>query len=192
MKREIMMKKLSALCALLPVLLAGCASEPDTPYDVQDFKQGGDSAPYYNERSAQFMQPSNQYAGVSSYRPRMEEEKAEKDAKWNTSRKETEWQEYHGTMVRIETLLGSSELREMRLRLVQSANGMDVDGDARSILDKVAEFGMKRVCGRNSRSYMVVYDQPSFDVVRPTPYFDYQVKDNGETMREYGFKCIYD
>ena len=113
------------------------------------------------------------------------------DSKWNTSRKETTWQEYRGTMVKIEVLLGSSDLREMRLRLAQNANGMDVDSDMRNVLDKVAEFEMKRVCGRNTKSFMIVYDKSSFDVLRPTPYFDFQIKDDGVTMREYGFKCIY-
>ena len=178
-----------ALC--LTLLLGGCTVPADTPYNTQDFAQGGDDAPYYNERSAQFMEPENQYSDIDSHRPKMEAEKAEMDAKWNTSRKETTWQEYHGTMVRIEVLLGSNDLREMRLRLVQNANGMDVDGDARSVLDKVGEFEMKRVCGRNSKTFMVVYDRPSFDVLRPTPYFDYQATDDGATMREYGFKCIY-
>jgi hypothetical protein len=186
------MKKISAICCLLSAIcLAACSGAQDTPYDTGDFQYGGDNAPYYNERSAGFMQSDNQYAGIDSYRPRTAEEAAEKDSKWNTSRKETTWQEYRGTMVRIEVLLGSSDLREMRLRLNQNANGMDVDGDARDILGKVAEFEMKKVCGRNSRTFMIVYDEPSFETLRPTPYFDYQIKDDGVNMREYGFKCVY-
>jgi hypothetical protein len=192
MMERFLMKRLSVLGIFCFVLLAGCGGgEVDVPYDAQDFAQGGDNAPYYNERSAQLMQSSNQYADTDSYRPRTAADAADKDAKWNTSRKETIWREYHGTMIRAEILLGSSELREMRLRLVQNTNGMDIDGDMHGVLDNVAEFEMKRVCGRRSRSYMIVYDRPSFDVQRPTPYFDYQVKDDGANMREYGFKCLY-
>ncbi|MCL2749192.1 MAG: hypothetical protein FWE50_03925 [Alphaproteobacteria bacterium] len=183
------MKKLALFGLLLAV--CACSGSDDRPYDVYDFQNGGDNAPYYNERSAQFMQHDNQYAGVDSFRPIMEEEKAEKDAKWNTTRKDTSWQEYRGTMVRVEILLGDSELREMRLRMLQNSNGMDVNGDSRSVLNAVAEYEMKKVCGRNSRSFMIIYDKPSFDVGRPTPYFDFMITDDGVTMREYGFRCIY-
>jgi hypothetical protein len=181
------MKKL--LLFMFPIALAACAT--DTPYDTGDFQYGGETAPYYNERVAGNMGADNQYADLDGYRPRTAVEAAEKDTKWNTSRKETKWQEYHGTMVRVEILLGSSELREMRLRMLQNANGMDVDGDVRTILDRVSAFEMKKVCGRNSQAYAIVYDQPSFETLRPTPYFDYQIKDDGVTMREYGFKCVY-
>jgi len=183
------MKKF-AILGLMFALFA-CGGSDDRPYDVHDFQHGGDNAPYYNERSAQFMQADNQFAGIDSFRPIRQEEKAEKDAKWNTTRKNISWQEYRGAMVRVEILRGNSELREMRLRLVQSENGMDIDGDVRTILSKVAEYEMKKVCGRNSRSYMIVYDKPSFEVMRPNPYFDYIVSDDGSTMREFGFRCIY-
>ena len=94
-------------------------------------------------------------------------------------------------MVRVEILLGNTDLREMRLRLMQNADGMDVDGDARSVLATVADYEMKRVCGRNADSIVMVYDNPSFDVMRPTAYFDYRIEAEGATMREYGFRCVY-
>ncbi|MGI5845805.1 MAG: hypothetical protein ACOX7D_01290 [Alphaproteobacteria bacterium] len=171
----------------LVILLGACT----TTNNAQDFEQPCETTPFYNEQSAGLMGPHNQYANIDSLRPKTPEEAAHMDSKWNTSRKETTWQEYHGTMVRIEVLLGSDDLREMRLRLIQNANGMDVDGDFRSVLDKVSEFEMKRVCGRNSTSYVIVYDKPSFEVLRPTPYFDYRIQDDGVNMREYGFRCIY-
>ena len=186
------MKKYIPCTLSLMLLLGACTTTTEAPnYNTQDFEQGGDTAPYYNERSAGFMGPEDQYGDIDYRRPKMPPEKAEKDTKWNTSRKETSWQEYHGTMIRIEVLLGSDDLREMRLRLVQNATGMDVDGDIRSVLRKVSKFEMKRVCGRNSKSFIIVYDKPSFDVLRPTPYFDYKTQDDGANMREYGFKCIY-
>jgi len=58
-------------------------------------------------------------------------------------------------------------------------------------LGTVANFEMKRVCGRNAESFVLVYDSPSFEVLRPTPYFDYVAMNEGVTMREYGFRCVY-
>jgi excinuclease ABC subunit B len=54
-----------------------------------------------------------------------------------------------------------------------------------------ADYEMKRVCGRNASGIVMVYDKPSFDVMRPTPYFDYRIEAEGSTMREYGFRCLY-
>lgn len=120
-----------------------------------------------------------------------QQEMEEKNARWGTSRKDTRWQEYKGTMVRVQILLGNSNIREMRLRLMQNADGMDIDGDIRHILSRVADYEMKRICGRNTVSIAIVYDEPSFDVMRPTPYFDFKIEAEGATMREYGFRCEY-
>ena len=79
----------------------------------------------------------------------------------------------------------------MRLRLMQNADGMDIDGDSRAVLSKVADYEMKRVCGRNATSIVLVYDMPSFETMRPTPFFDYRIEAEGTTMREYGFRCVY-
>ena len=176
-----------AICALLSL---GACSNGDTPYNVEDFENGGADAPLYNERSSQFMQAENQYANIDSYKPKTAREKEESDNKWRSSRMETRWQEYKGTMVRVQILLGNSDVREMRLRLMQNADGMDIDGDARTILAKVADYEMKRICGRNTDSIVMIYDKPSFDVMRPTPFFDYRMEAEGATMREYGFRCV--
>ena len=53
---------------------------------------------------------------------------------------ETRWQEYKGAMVRVQILLGNTDMREMRLRLMQNADGMDIDGDSRTILSAVADY----------------------------------------------------
>lgn len=183
------MKK-SFLFALLGVLvLGGCTT--DVPYNETDFTQGGPDAPLYNERTSEFMQAENQYSDIDSFKPKTAVEKEQTSNRWNTSRKDTRWQEYKGTMVRVEVLLGNSDLREMRLRLMQNADGMDIDGDIRSVLANVADYEMKRICGRNADSIVMVYDKPSFDVMRPTPYFDYRIEAEGTTMREYGFRCVY-
>jgi hypothetical protein len=94
-------------------------------------------------------------------------------------------------MVRVEILLGDTEVREMRLRYMQSADGKDVDADVRTVLARVADYEMKKVCGRNAESIVIVYDEPSFEVMRPTSFFDYRVVAEGVTIREYGFKCVY-
>ena len=185
------MKKTLLFMICSAFILGACASDKDAPYNEVDFAQGGADAPLYNERTSGFMQPENQYSNIDSYKPKTAEEKEQIDNRWATSRKETRWQEYRGTMVRVEILLGNTDSREMRLRLMQNADGMDVDGDARTILAKVADYEMKRICGRNADSIVMVYDRPSFDVMRPTPYFDYRIEAEGSTMREYGFRCVY-
>ena len=177
------------VCAAL--LMAGCTSDKDAPYNQADFAHGGTDAPLYNERSSEFMQADNQYANIDSYKPKTAAEKEQNSNRWNTSRMETRWQEYKGAMVRIQILLGNTDLREMRLRLMQNADGMDIDGDSRTILAKVADYEMKRVCGRNADSIVMVYDRPSFDAMRPTPYYDFRIEAEGATMREYGFRCVY-
>jgi len=185
------MKK-TLLCAIsCAVLLGACANDTDAPYNTADFAQGGADAPLYNERSSEFMQSDNQYSNIDSYKPKTAAEKEQSNNRWNTSRMETRWQEYKGAMVRVQILLGNTDLREMRLRLMQNADGMDIDGDSRTILAKVADYEMKRICGRNADSIVMVYDKPSFDVMRPTPYFDYRIEAEGATMREYGFRCVY-
>jgi len=190
-KREKDMKKNLLFLMLGALVLVGCGGGSDAPYNQQDFAQGGEDAPLYNERTSEFMQSDNQYANIDSYKPKTAAEKEQNSNRWNTSRMETRWQEYKGTMVRVQILLGNTDLREMRLRLMQNADGMDVDGDARTVLAAVADFEMKRVCGRNADSIVMVYDKPSFDAMRPTPYFDYRIEAEGATMREYGFRCVY-
>ena len=185
------MKKSILFTLLGAVALTGCMSGGDAPYNETDFAQGGADAPLYNERTSTFMQANNQYANIDSYKPKSEADKERNDNRWNTSRMETRWQEYRGAMVRVQILLGDTDMREMRLRVVQNADGMDVDGDSRTILAAVADYEMKRVCGRNADSIVMVYDKPSFEVMRPTPYFDYRIEAEGATMREYGFRCVY-
>lgn len=184
------MKK-SILFAVCSAMMLGACATNDAPYNQRDFAEGGADAPLYNERSSTFMQSDNQYSNIDSYKPKTAADKEQTNNRWNTSRMETRWQEYKGAMVRVQILLGNTDMREMRLRLIQNADGMDIDGDSRTILAKVADYEMKRICGRNADSIVMVYDKPSFDVMRPTPYFDYRIEAEGATMREYGFRCVY-
>jgi len=178
-------------CALC-LVLAACAprSEP-VPYNQHDFAHGGPDAPFMNERTGGFMDPNNPHFGIEMFRPKTPAEKAEMHDRWESTRVHTRWQEYRGTMIRVQVMLGSTDMREMRLKLVQNANGMGIDGDAATVLGKVADFEMRRVCGRRARHFVIIYDRPSFEVLRPTPYFDFMARNEGSTMREYGFRCIY-
>ena len=170
------------LCA--GVLLAACSSKNAGFY-------GKDGGEMYNERTGQYITEKNEYAQIDSYQPRTMAEREASANRWNTARKDTKWQEYKGTMIRVEILLGDTDVREMRLRLMQNANGTDIDADTRTILARVADYEMKKVCGRNAESIVIVYDNPSFEAMRPTSFFDYRVESEGATMREYGFRCVY-
>lgn len=181
------MKKSLLFVLLLAPVFVGCSTDNRGNAGISDTRNAS-----YNERSSGVMDANNEYAEIDSVRPRTDAEKDASNKAWNSSRMETRWQEYHGAMVRIQILLGDSELRRMRLRMMQSADGMDVDGDARTVLSRVADYEMKRVCGRNVENIVIVYDEPSFEVMRPTPYFDYRIEAEGPTMREYGFRCVYD
>lgn len=168
------------------VLLASCNSGNRDFYG-----QNGDDGVVYDERTAEYITEKNEFAQIDSYKPKTMAEREAISNKWNTSRKETRWQDYKGAMVRVEILLGDTDIREMRLRLLQSADGMDVDGDMRTILSNVANYEMKKVCGRNAENIVVIYDQPSAEIMRPTSFFDYRVESEGAAMREYGFRCVY-
>jgi len=173
--------------------LAACLQQPDDdrPYNARDFETGGPDAPELNERTMAFMQPGNPYSNVEAYRPKTDQEKNDVSEKWNNAKMETRWQEYKGTMVRVQILLGDKDLREMRLKLIQNANGGDIDEDIRGVLGRVADFEMKKVCGRRAESIQIVYDKASFDTIRPNPFFDHKIESEGAVMREYGFRCVY-
>jgi hypothetical protein len=112
-------------------------------------------------------------------------------SKWNSAKVQTRWQEYHGTMVRSQIMLDSGDLREMRLKLVPNADGGDINGDADYILEQVAAFEMGTVCGRNVKHVQVIYDNPTFEAIRSTPYSEYRIRSANIPLREYGFKCVY-
>lgn len=170
------------ICAGL--LLGSCASDDSGFY-------GKVTSEVYTETTDEYITDENEYSEIDSYQPKTMAERQASSNRWNTARKETRWQEYKGAMVRVEILLGDTEIREMRLRLMQSADGKDVDADARTVLARVADYEMKRVCGRNAESIVIVYDQPAAEVMRPTTFYDYRVEAEGVTVREYGFRCVY-
>ena len=149
------------------LILSGCNSG-----NREYYEDNQDAA--YNEQTKEFISENNEFAEIDSYRPRTMEEREASSARWDTARKETRWQEYKGTMVRVEVLLGNTDIRHMRLRLMQNAAGTDIDADIKTVLARVADYEMKRVCGRNAESIVKVYDEPSFEVMRPTSFFEYR------------------
>ena len=171
------------LCAALAI--SACAKNSNYSSDYSD------DGLIYDEETGTYMTPQNEYALIDSYKPKTMAEREELSNRWETSRKETRWQDYKGTMVRVEILLGDTDIREMRLRLMQNATGADIDADSRTVLGKVADFEMKRVCGRNAESIVMIYDRPSAQVMRPTSFYDYRIQAEGSTVREYGFRCVY-
>ena len=67
------------MCGAL--ILGGCATDSDAPYNEKDFAQGGTDAPLYNERTSTFMQSDNQYSNIDSYKPKTAEEKEKSNKK---------------------------------------------------------------------------------------------------------------
>lgn len=180
------MKRFLFLMLGLTFALSACKTGNDGFYGENNSKNER-----YNEQTGEYISENNEFAEIDSYQPRTMKEREEVAKHWDTARKETRWQEYKGTMVRVEILLGDTNVREMRLRLMQNADGMDIDADARTVLAKVADYEMKRVCGRNAESIVIIYDRPSVEIMRPTSFFDYRVESEGISMREYGFRCVY-
>ena len=88
------MKKTFLLSILSVFALAACSGG-------SDYANGGPDAPLYNERTATFMMADNDYANIDSYKPKDGAEMEETHDKWNTSRMETHWQEYKGTILLI-------------------------------------------------------------------------------------------
>ena len=67
--------KTKFLIALCSILALGACNKGDTPYNTEDFAQGGPDAPLYNERTSTFMQSENQYSNIDSYKPKDAAEK---------------------------------------------------------------------------------------------------------------------
>ncbi len=170
------------------ILLSACAPSIDHSYDDE---YGYDCDECYQDDKLTNVNYDNEYSYIDSYKPKTEEEVLLYADKWGASNVETKWQNYKGVMVRSQIINGDRDLREMKLRVYESANGGNIDGDSQFILGKTSEYLMKQICGRNSKSVMVVYEKPAYEVSRPNPFFDYRITAEGATLREYGFRCVY-
>ncbi|MBD5405488.1 hypothetical protein HDR59_02970 [bacterium] len=112
--------------------------------------------------------------------------------KWQLGLKNIYWENYRGNNIRIEVLRNNRDIKEMRLKFVQSQDIIsDPDGSISDILNKVAEQVMKRTCGKKSKQSIILYERPSIELVKETTYDNYKVVAKGNSLKEYGFRCIY-
>jgi len=111
--------------------------------------------------------------------------------RWQNSPKSVFWEDYRGNSVRIELLRTNSDMKEMRLKFVQTAGiYSNPDGTIAEMLSRVSARTMKRVCGRRAISATVLYERPGIEYMRMTtadPFFP----TTGGTLIEYGFRCVY-
>jgi|GEM_PF-6189663 len=172
------MKKLLILFAAL--LIAACH---------QNQNQGGYQSRHdQNPGDPQFV--GNVGGAQGNFGP-SQRQIAESNRKWSAANLDTRHEEFRGRTIVVQTIKTDGDFKEMRLRLLPSADGGDAGMKSAEILEKVAEFSSKRICGRNVKWVNVMYDQPSFQAIRPNPFFDYKLDDSVTTAREYGFTCEY-
>ncbi len=112
--------------------------------------------------------------------------------KWKRGNVSVFWENYRGNNVRIEMLRNNRDLKEMRLKFVQSPNmSSDPDASISDMLNSVANKVMKRVCGRKARQSVILYERPSVELERETAGDKYKIMAKGTSIKEYGFRCIY-
>ncbi len=112
--------------------------------------------------------------------------------KWKKGQVSVFWENYRGNNVRIEILRNNRDLKEMRLKFVQSQNmSSDPDASISDMLNNVANQVMKRVCGRKARQSVILYERPSLELERETVGDKYKIMAKGTSIKEYGFRCIY-
>jgi hypothetical protein len=111
--------------------------------------------------------------------------------RWQNSPKSVFWEDYRGNNVRIEVLRTNSDVKEMRLKFVQSPNMYSSpDSTVAEMLSQVAARTMKRICGRRATSAAVLFERPGQEFIRMTAA-DPFIPLHGGTLIEYGFRCIY-
>lgn len=112
--------------------------------------------------------------------------------KWKNGQVTIFWENYRGNNIRIEMLRNNSDLKEIRLKFVQSQNmTSDPDGSISDMLNIVANQVMKRTCGKKAKQSIILYERPSVELERETAADDYKVMAKGTSLKEYGFRCIY-
>lgn len=112
--------------------------------------------------------------------------------KWKDGNVNIFWENYRGNNVRIEMLRNNRDLKEMRLKFVQSQNmTSDPDGSISDMLNVVANQVMKRTCGKKAKQSIILYERPSVELERETAADGYKIMAKGTSIKEYGFRCIY-
>lgn len=132
------------------------------------------------------------YDTIQSERAITESEIMNSVDKWQEGVKNVYWENYRGNNVRVEMLRNNRDLKEMRLKFVQSQDMIsDPDGSISDMLNKVAEQVMKRTCGKKAKQSIILYERPSVELVQETSYDNYKIIAKGSSLKEYGFRCIY-
>ena len=112
--------------------------------------------------------------------------------RWSRGIKNVFWEEYRGNNIRVEVLRNNSDIREMRLKFVQSNNMVsDPDGTIIDMLNNVADQVMRNTCGKRARQAIVLYERPGIEFVQQTAADMPDISSAGDSLREYGFRCIY-
>lgn len=112
--------------------------------------------------------------------------------KWNKGKVNVFWENYRGNNVRIEFLRNNRDVKEIRLKFVQSMNlNSDPDASISTILDTVADRVMNKICGKQVKQTIVLYEKPSIELIRETLADGYKIMTKGNSLREYGFRCLY-
>ncbi len=112
--------------------------------------------------------------------------------KWKQGNVNIFWENYRGNNIRIEMLRNNRDLKEMRLKFVQSQNmTSDPDGSISDMLNVVANQVMKRTCGKKAKQSIILYERPSIELERETSADGYKVMAKGTSIKEYGYRCIY-
>jgi hypothetical protein len=121
-----------------------------------------------------------------------EDEKKRITEKWRSSQISEYWRESKGDFIKVQMLNNNRDLREMRLIFKRgSKQDAFIEGEIADIIDSEIKNIMKETCGRKSKSQIMVYNNPSFELVRASPFYDYEVVSQGASVREVGFKCVY-
>ena len=132
------------------------------------------------------------YDTLQSERSSSYDEVANSIDKWKNSGTNVFWENYRGNNIRIEMLRNNRDLKEMRLKFVQSQSmTSDPDGSISDILNVVADRVMKRTCGKKSKQSVILYERPSVELERETAADNYKIMAKGTSLKEYGFRCIY-
>ncbi len=113
-------------------------------------------------------------------------------SKWTPDMVNVYWENYRGNNVRVEVLKSNRDVKEMRLKFIQSQHlNSNADGSISDMLENVANKVMKSICGRKARQSIILYERPSVELVRETPASGYKIITKGSSIKEYGFRCIY-
>ena len=112
--------------------------------------------------------------------------------KWKNGLVSVFWENYRGNNIRVEILRNSRDLREMRLKFVQSQDMIsDPDGSISDMLNVVANQVMKRTCGKKAKQSIILYERPAVELEKETAADEYKIMAIGSSIKEYGYRCIY-